>query len=94
MRQVAKVDIREACTELRGDSEKDDGDAGERNDNRGGHHQGIVVGIPGKGQGTGSAVRTIEDTSRCKLGVLIEAGVVPLTWKIVSGSKSVALWTT
>ena len=28
MRQVAKVDIREDCTELRGDSETDDGDGG------------------------------------------------------------------
>ena len=74
IRQVAKVDIREACTELRGDSETDDGDAGGRNDNRGGRHQGIVVEIPGKGQDTGSAIRTTEDTSRCKLGVLIEAG--------------------
>ena len=77
MRQVAKVDIREACAELRGDSAKDDEDASERNDNRGGRHQGIAVEIPGKGQGTGSAIRTTEDASRCKLRVLIEAGVRP-----------------
>ena len=41
MRRVVKVGIREACTELREDSGTDDGDAGERNDNRGGRHQGI-----------------------------------------------------
>ena len=76
MRQVAKADIREACRELRGDSETDDGDAGETNDSRGGRHQGIVVEISGKGQSTGSVIRTTEDTSRCKLGVLIEAEVL------------------
>ena len=43
MRQVAKVDIRETRTELRGDSETDDGDAGDKDDNRGGRHQGIMV---------------------------------------------------
>ena len=74
MRQVAKVDIREACTEIRGDSETDDGDAGERNDNRGGHHRGIVVEIPGKGQSTGIGIRTTEDTSQCMLGVAHRSG--------------------
>ena len=68
MRQMAKMDIREACTELRGDSETNDGDGGERNDNRGGRHQVIVVEIPCKGQGTGSAIRTTEDTSFRILG--------------------------
>ena len=69
MRQVAKADIREACTELRGDSETDDGDAGDKDDNRGGRHQGIVVEIPCKGQSTGNAVRTPEGTSSCRVMV-------------------------
>ena len=55
----------------------DDGDAGERNANREGRHQGIAVEMDCKGQGAGSAVRTTESTSFCKLGVLIEAGVLP-----------------
>ena len=60
MRQVAKVGIRKVCAELRGDSETDDGDAGDKDDNRGG---GIVVEIPCKGQSTGNAVRTPKGTS-------------------------------
>ena len=56
MRRVAKVGIREACTELREDSGTDDGDAGERNDNRGDRHQGILVEVSCKGQSTGSVV--------------------------------------
>ena len=63
MRQVAKADRREACTELRGDSETGNGDAGDKDDNRGGRHQGIVVEIPCKGQSTGNAVQTPEGTS-------------------------------
>ncbi len=40
----------------------DDEDTGERNDNRGSRHQGIVVEIPCKGQSGGSVVQTTEDT--------------------------------
>ena len=61
--RVARVGIRKVRAELRGDSETDDGDAGDKDDNRGGHHQGIVVEIPCKGQSTGNAVRTPEGTS-------------------------------
>ena len=50
----------------------DDGDAGESDDNRGGHYQGIVVEIPCKGQSIGSAVRTAEGNSLRKL---VEAGI-------------------
>ena len=56
MLQVVKVGIRKACAELREESETDDGDAGERNDNRGGCHQGILVEVPCKGQSTGSVI--------------------------------------
>ena len=56
MLRVAKVDIREACTELREDSGTDDGDAGERKDNRGGCHHGILVEVPCKGQSTASVI--------------------------------------
>ena len=90
MPRVAKVDIWEACTELREDSDTDDGDAGERNDNRGGRHQGIVVEIPCKGQSTGSAVQTTEDTSFCILGVLVEAGVLPSRVLVNVGQKIAA----
>ena len=61
IRQVAKVDIWQAYTEFRGDSEMDDGGAGDKDDNRRGRHQGIVV------ESTGSAIRATEDTSLCKL---------------------------
>ena len=46
----------EACTELREDSGTDDGDAGERKDNRGGCHHGILVEVPCKGQSTASVI--------------------------------------
>ena len=52
MRRV-RVDVRR----------RNDGDAGERNDNCGGRGQGTVVEVVCKGQSAGGEVRTIEDTS-------------------------------
>ena len=60
----------------------DDGDAGESNDNRGGHRQGIVVEVPCRGQSVGSAVRTAEGNSLRKL---VEAGIRP--WRSVRDAK-------
>ena len=59
--RMAKVDIQEACTELREVSKTDDGDVGERNEDRRGCHQGILVEVPCKGQST-SECKT-EDSS-------------------------------
>ena len=55
----------------------DERDAGERDDNRGGHHQGIVVEIPYKGQSVDIAVRTTEGNSLGSLRMLDETGVRP-----------------
>ena len=56
MRQVVKLGIRKACAELREDSETNDGDASERNENRGGCHQITLVEVPCKGQCTDSVI--------------------------------------
>ena len=54
--------------------------AGERNDNHGSGHQGIVVEIPCQKQSTSGAVRATEDTSLSRLRILVEAGVI--TWRV------------
>ena len=46
---------------------------GERDDNRRGRHQGIVVEIPCKGQSVGSAVRTTEGNSLGSSRMLIRS---------------------
>ena len=66
--QVAKLDIQETfertMRRVRVDVRwRNDGDAGERSDNRGGRGQGIAVEVICKMQSAGGEVRTTEDTS-------------------------------
>ena len=49
-----------------------DGDEGERNDNRGGHEQSVVVEILCKRQSTGGTIRATEDSLLGKLRMLAE----------------------
>jgi len=72
MRLVAKVGIREPCVEPREDGEVSlqasaprhssiGGDMGERNEDRGGCHQGVVVEVLWQETSAGGAVRTTGD---------------------------------
>ena len=96
MHQVAKAYIRRACAGLREDGrvrvvirQTSDGDAGERNNIRGGRKQGIAVEIPGKRRSTASVVQKPEGTSLSKLLILIEAGVRPCRM-VVKGKQRTA----
>jgi len=96
MHQVEKAYIRRACAGLREDGrvrvvirQTSDGDAGERNNIRGGRKQGIAVEIPGKRWSTASVVQKTEGTSLSKLLILIEAGVRPCRM-VVKGKQKIA----